>query len=236
MGFSKREIILNSWQVLKAHLGLWILIMLFISFLNIIISIIQEKQLENITTQTILFTVSAYLFQAGLNLGMLKIALNIHGQKEAGLNQVFGSFHMLLVYILATLVYLTLIFVAASPGIVLLIFSISADINSIVDLQGLGEASFMAPLLLSIVPAVYASIRLQFYDYFLIDNEGGAIESIIKSISMTKGHAGELFVLGAALSVIILISMIPLMIGLLISIPLTIMVNTSVYLKLNRSY
>ena len=82
MGFSKREIILNSWQVLKAHLGLWILIMLFISFLNIIICIIQEKQLENITTQTILFTVSAYLFQAGLNLGMLKIALNIHDRKR----------------------------------------------------------------------------------------------------------------------------------------------------------
>ena len=174
----------------------------FIFCLNIIISTVQEKLLDNITTQTILFTVAAYLFQAGLNLGILKIALNIHREKEASLNQVFGSFHMLLVYILATLVYLTLILIAASPGIVLLIFSISADINSIADLQGLGEASFMAPLLLIIIPAVYASIRLQFYDYFLIDNEGGAIESIKKSISITKGCAGELFVLGAILSII----------------------------------
>ena len=235
MDFSKREIIFNSWQMLKSHLGLWVLIMLFIFCLNIIISAVQEKLLDNITTQTILFTVAAYLFQAGLNLGILKIALNIHREKEVGLNQVFGSFHMLIVYILAMLVYLTLILFAASPGIVLLIFSISADINSIADLQGLGEASFIIPLLFIIIPAAYASIRLQFYDYFLIDNEGGAIESIKKSISITKGYAGELFVLGAILSIIILISMIPLMIGLLISIPLTIMVNTSVYLKLSRS-
>jgi uncharacterized membrane protein len=208
--------------------------MLFIFSLNIIISTVQEKLLDSITTQTVLFTVSACLFQAGLNLGMLKIALNIHGEKEASLNQVFGSFHMLLVYILATLVYLTLIFFAASPGIVLLIFSISADINSITDLQGLSEASFMVPLLLIIIPAVYASIRLQFYDYFLIDKEGGAIESIKKSITITRGYAGELFVLGAILSIIVLISMIPLMVGLLISIPFAIMVNTNIYLKLNR--
>ena len=87
---------------------------------------------------------------------------------------------------------------------------------------------------LIIIPAAYASIRLQFYDYFLIDNEGGAIESIKKSINITKGYTGELFVLGAILSIIVLISLIPLMIGLFISIPLTIMVNTNVYLKLNR--
>ncbi|WP_374960328.1 hypothetical protein, partial [Gilvibacter sp.] len=95
MDFSKRKIILSSWQMLKSHLGLWILIMLFIFCLNLIISSAQEKLLDNITTQTILFTVAAYLFQAGLNLGMLKIALNIHGEKEVGFNQVVGSFHML---------------------------------------------------------------------------------------------------------------------------------------------
>ena len=235
MDFSKREIILNSWQMLKSHLGLWVLIMLFIFFLNVIISTIQEKLLDSITTQTILFTISAYLFQAGLSLGMLKIALNIYGEKEVGLNQVFGSFHMLIVYVSATLVYLTLILIVASPGIVLLIISISADINSIAELRSLGEASFMIPLLLIIIPATYASIRLQFYDYFLIENEGGAIESIKKSINITKGYTGELFVLGAILSIIVLISLIPLMAGLLISIPFTIMVNASVYIKLNRS-
>jgi len=235
MDFSKREIILSSWQALKGHLGLWILIMLFIFSLNIILSTIQERALNEITTQTILFIIAAYLFQAGLNLGMLKLALNIHREKKAGFNQVFGSFHILVIYLLSTLVYLTFILFAASPGIILLMFSVSADISSVADLRGLNGASFIIPLLLIIIPAVYASIRLQFYDYFLIDNEHGAIDSIKKSITITKGHTGELFVLGAILATIMLISMIPLMIGLFISIPFTIMVNTNVYLKLKRS-
>ena len=49
MEFSKRDIILGSWLTLKNHLWLWILIMLFIFCLNIIISTVQERLLDNIT-------------------------------------------------------------------------------------------------------------------------------------------------------------------------------------------
>ena len=62
------------------------------------------------------------------------------------------------------------------------------------------------------------------------------MESIKKSISVTKGYVGELFILSAILSVIMLISMIPMMIGLLISVPLMKMANTHVYLKLKKNH
>ena len=229
MEFSKRDIILETWNTLKEHLGLWILIMLFIFILNIIISTVQDKLLEDITIQTILFTVAAYLFQAGIGLGMLKIALNIHNGIETGFNHVLGSFHLLVTYVLASVIFLVLIVTAASPGIILLMMTISADIDLLSNIGGLDNLSFSLPLLLMIIPAVYASIRLQFYDYYLVDVICGAISAIKKSIAVTRGRAGALFLLGATLSVIILISMIPLMLGLLISIPLAIMVNTRVY-------
>ena len=59
-----------------------------------------------------------------------------------------------------------------------------------------------------IIPAIYLSVRLQFYEYFLIDEECGVIESIKKSANISKGYVLELFVLGAVLSIIILISII----------------------------
>ena len=71
MEFSKRKIILSSWNTMKKHLGLWMLIMLLIIGLNLILGKIQEELLSKITLQTILFTIAAYLFQMGLNLGML---------------------------------------------------------------------------------------------------------------------------------------------------------------------
>ena len=52
MEFSKRNIILESWQVLKGHLGLWILIMLFVFAFNIAISTVQEQLLNDVLAGT----------------------------------------------------------------------------------------------------------------------------------------------------------------------------------------
>ena len=87
-----------------------------------------------------------------------------------------------------------------------------------------------------IVPAIYLSVRLQFYEYFLIDEECGVIESIKKSAEISKGYVLELFILGAILSLIILISIIPMGLGLIFSIPLSTVAISYVYLKLKRTH
>ena len=94
------------------------------------------------------------MFQAGLNLGMLKIALNINGHKKVEFNLIFGSFHMLAVYILSSIVYLTLLVCAASPGIILLLISVSSDINSFTDQEEGGTATLIIPLLFIIIPVL----------------------------------------------------------------------------------
>ena len=219
---------------MKKHLGLWMLIMLLIVGLNLLLSNIQEELLGKITLQTILFTIAAYLFQMGLNLGMLRIALNINNTNETSLKDLVRSFHMLIPYILATIIFLAIMLLVASPGIVLLLMFISSDWETIVALEWLNSGTMFIAALLIIVPAVYVSVRLQFYDYFLIDNECSILESITNSAKITKGFVGELFILGATLSIIVLISIIPLGAGLFISIPLGIMANTHVYQKLNK--
>ena len=227
MEFAKIKIIQSSWYTLKDHLGLWILIILFILCLNILLTTIQDMLLTDIDIQSILFTLSAILFQAGINLGVLRIALDINKNNKVGFNQIFGSFHILVPYILATVVLLGIILVAASPGIILLLISIS-------ELELLNSMNTIIPVLLIIIPTIYTSIRLQFYDYFLIDEECGVLDSIKKSLDATKECVGELFILGVILSIIILISIIPLGAGLIIGIPIVIMVNTHVYLILKN--
>ena len=235
MEFSKRKIILSSWIIMKNHLGLWIFIMLLIISINLFLGAIQDALLGEITTQSVLFTIAAYLFQAGLNLGMLRIALNINNTNETSLKDLVGSFHMLIPYMLATIIFLAIILLLASPGIVLLLMFISSDWETIVALEWLNSGTMFIAALLIIVPAVYVSIRLQFYDYFLIDNECSILESITYSAKITKGFVGKLFILGAILSIIVLISIIPLGVGLLISIPLGIMVNTHVYMGFKKA-
>ena len=235
MEFSKREIIISSWNIMKPHLSLMILVILFIFGLNLLLSALQEELLGDIKAQSILFTIAAYLFQMGLNLGMLRISLNIINNKEVNFSQLFGSFDVLIPYILATIVLITILLIAASPGIILLLVSVSADWDSMSNLEAPDDWSVIIPIILIIIPAVYISVRLQFYNYFLLDEETGIIESIKRSAEISKGYVGELFLLGVVLSIIILVSIIPLGLGLLISIPLSTMSTSYVYLKLKTT-
>jgi len=220
---------------MKPHLSLLILAILFIFGLNLLLSALQEEILGDIKAQSILFTIAAYLFQMGLNLGMLRISLNIINNKEVNFSQLFGSFDVLIPYILATIVLIAILLIAASPGIILLLVSVSADWDSMSNLEAPDDWSVIIPIILIIIPAVYISVRLQFYNYFLLDEETGIIESIKRSAEISKGYVGELFLLGAVLSIIILVSIIPLGLGLLISIPLSTMATSYVYLKLKTT-
>ena len=235
MEFSKREIITSSWNIMKPHLSLLILAILFIFGLNLLLSALQEEILSDIKAQSILFTIAAYLFQMGLNLGMLRISLNIINNKEVNFSQLFGSFDVLIPYILATIVLIAILLIATSPGIILLLAAVSADWDSMSNLEAPDDWLVIIPIILIIIPAVYISVRLQFYNYFLLDEETGIIESIKRSAEISKGYVGELFLLGAVLSIIILVSIIPLGLGLLISIPLSTMATSYVYLKLKTT-
>ena len=217
---------------MKNYLGLWMFIMLLVVILNLFLSEIQDALLGKITSQSILFIIAAYLFQMGLNLGMLRIALNINKTNEATLKDLVSSFHMLIPYVLATIIFLVIMLLVALPGTALFFMFISSDWDTITALEWLNSGTMFIFVLFIIVPAAYVSIRLQFYDYFLIDNECSILESITNSAKITKGYAWQLFLLGAILTIIVLISIIPLGAGLIISIPLGITVNTHVYLKL----
>jgi len=234
MEFSKKEIITSAWNILKPNLGLMILVIVFIISLNLILGTVQDRLLQDVTPQSILFTAAAYLFQMGLNLGMLRICLNLIYNKEGDFSQLFSSFHLLIPYLLASLILLALLLLAATPGIMLLLSSISTDFDSLQSTEAWGGMSIAIPVIIIIIPMVYISLRLQYYDYFLVDEECKIVEAVKKSMAITKGYVMELFLLGAAMSIIVLLSIIPLGTGLLISIPLATMVNTYVYQKLKR--
>ena len=237
MIFLKREIIYSSWSILRQHLGFLVLIVLFIGGINLFLSIIQERILgEALSYQSIAFTIAATLFQMGLNLGIIKIALKILDKKDYLFQDLFGNFHILIPYVMATIVLLSALLIVALPGIIILLVAISWDYNSFTNLGLLGAWEIFIPALIIFIPVVYLSLRLQFYNYFLIDQECSILESILKSADITKGFVGELFLLEVILTVIILISLIPFGLGLLISIPFGTITITYVYKKLKSKF
>ena len=234
MVLSKKEIIIRSWNIMKGHISLMAIIVIFIFSLNVLLSIIQEKLLGDITYQSILFIMAAYLFQMGLNLGFLRICLNMINNDEVNFTMLFSSFHMLISYALATIIYLASLLLAASPGLILFIIYIAKDIHNLS--LSMGNMPTILCVILMFIPSAYISVRLQYYEYFIIDEECGILESIKKSADISKGYVLELFIIGSILTLIILISIIPMGLGLMASIPLSLVANSYIYLKLKNNY
>tara|TARA_Y100000588_G_scaffold394697_1_gene516652 strand:+ start:6179 stop:6925 length:747 start_codon:yes stop_codon:yes gene_type:complete len=211
MQFSKKDIIIKSWRLMSKHLLLLTTMVVFIFSLIILFTVVQDKLMIELTYQSIIFIIASSLFNQGISLGIVCVSLNIINSNEIKFSLLFAGFHMLLQYVLASLLYLLFLLLAAIPGICLLFISIYKNSSS----SPTNILSMLA-ILLIIVPTVYLSIRLQFFNYFLIDQECGILDSIKNSAIISRGKVLELFVFGAYLSLIVLISLIPLSIGLAI--------------------
>lgn len=90
----------------------------------------------------------------------------------------------------------------------------------------------IAGLILFIVPGIIFSIKLQFSEYLIVDKNVDAIDSIKQSWEMTKGVKWNLFLLGILLGFINILGILALLVGTLITVPLTLVANVYVYRKL----
>lgn len=87
-------------------------------------------------------------------------------------------------------------------------------------------------LMLFIIPGVVLALKFQFYDYFIIDKNAGIMESIERSGKITEGGLMDLFLFTLALFGINLLGALVLGVGLLISMPVSMLARAHVYRQL----
>lgn len=87
-------------------------------------------------------------------------------------------------------------------------------------------------LLLFIVPGIYWAVKFQFCTYLIIDQNCRVTESLKRSSKITEGVRWNLLGFGLLLVLINIAGAIVFLIGLLVTIPLTMIAYASVYRKL----
>ena len=88
-------------------------------------------------------------------------------------------------------------------------------------------------LILLILPGVWVAVRLSMVRFEVIDG-AGIRESLNKSWALTEGHFWRLFLFMLALIVLNVLGALAFMVGLLISIPVTMLAYAHVYQKLKK--
>jgi uncharacterized membrane protein len=87
--------------------------------------------------------------------------------------------------------------------------------------------------ILLIIPGIIFSIRLNFFDYLIVDRNSRIIESLKKSWEITKGSTWNLFLLYILLGLINVLGFFALIVGLFWSIPTAMVAEAFVYRKLS---
>jgi len=89
-------------------------------------------------------------------------------------------------------------------------------------------------LLLLIVPGIYWAIKFQFCTFLVVDQESRVTESLRRSSKITESQRWHLLGFGLLLGLINIAGALALLIGLFVTIPLTMIGYTSVYRKLQQ--
>jgi len=84
-----------------------------------------------------------------------------------------------------------------------------------------------------IVPGVIIAIRLRYFGYAIIEKKMGIIDSLKESYRLTKGNTWQLFLFALAIFGINILGFIPLGLGLLITVPISIIAAAYVWKKLH---
>lgn len=86
--------------------------------------------------------------------------------------------------------------------------------------------------ILLVIPGIIWGIKYMFFSYLIVDRAAGPVESLKGSSAITKGVKGKLFLFLLALMGINLLGAMALLIGLLATIPTSMLATAYVYRKL----
>ena len=87
-------------------------------------------------------------------------------------------------------------------------------------------------LILLIIPGIVWAIKFYFFDYLIVDEGLGPVDALEKSSEITRGVKWDLFIFGILLCIINLMGFLCLVVGLFVTIPVTMVAIAFAYRKL----
>ena len=88
-------------------------------------------------------------------------------------------------------------------------------------------------LILLIVPGMIAAYMFFFTGYLIVDRNRGPIEAMQESRALTDGYKLDLFIFSLGLGLVNLAGALCVVVGLLVSMPVTLMATVYVYRRLS---
>lgn len=232
--FSIKEAIVFGWHKLKANSALVFGVVLTLFALEIFSSII-EKSLENTPAGAVL----SIIFSAAgivLGAGMTYIFLRLARSEAARYRDIVPAIRIIWKYFATSVITTVIALLPLAAGVLVsLAFLVPTGSihfsESMPPLESNGWVALAALLMLaSFVAAIYLGLRYSMAQLYAIDG-ADIIESLRASAKLTRGIKWRLVLFGLAVLALNLLGLLALVVGLLVSVPVSMFAFTHVYLK-----
>lgn len=208
--------------------GFWVLLMLV--YFVIVTGVDLWSYFVTEAPLTFLTEFISIVLSLIFSLAVIKITLNAYANKAYSYSEFLNIFRYLLRYVISFVIYLVVVmivtFVVAMPFIILAI-NIAFSPN-----YGIFSGFSFILALPGMIPGIILAIKLFFFDYFIVDQDLGAVESLKASFRLTKGRLLKLLAFFLAVVLINFGGVLLLGIGLLFTMPVSFLATAYVYKKL----
>lgn len=220
-----------GWNRTREHLGFLIVVVLLVFLLNLIPTLLRESLSRDYALLSFLVSLSALVLQAVTSMGLINISLRILRGMEVGVAHLFDCVHLVIKYLVGYLLFAGLVLLGLIPSIVAWgLWAAVAGVGARPSLLWLGIGAALA------VPAVVLVLKFLFFSYAIVDKELGAVAALGYSSRITAGFKGELFVFGLMLVLLNVGGALALGVGLLVTLPMTMLATAHVYRTLGVRY
>jgi predicted nucleic-acid-binding protein len=89
-------------------------------------------------------------------------------------------------------------------------------------------------IIVLIVPGIILGLQLQFFAYFIVDKKTGPMQALKESSRITRGQKWQLFLFALLTVLVNIAGLLCLVVGLLVTIPLTSLAYAYIYRKLEQ--
>lgn len=232
--FSIKESIIFGWSKLKERSGLIFGVILTMFALQVVSSIVQEA-LEGLplgALLSIILAVVGVVLGAGATLIFLRIAKGEPARYRDVVPQARVVWRYFATNILTGVIALAPLVAGGIVSFTLLALSGSINFSEGLPAEGSAPMLALAGLIMAVafVGAVYLGVRYSMARLSAVDG-ANIFESLSNSAKLTRGVKGRLMLFALAIIGLNLIGLLALVVGLLVTIPVSMLAFTHIYLK-----
>lgn len=227
--FSVHESLMYAWNTFKQHRTLFLQIIITL-FLLQVVNVLVSEGLKNVLP--FLYAVlSVFLTVVGiiLSIGIYDIFLKIYKGEEVSYLQIFARRDLFFKYLVGAILYGLIIFVVLIVAFVLGSFAGFFEISQLASIKNI---IFLGVIIFAV--CIFSSLLFCFWGWSLVDHNISAWASLKRSVQITKGSRLNLLCFFGAIFLLNVLGFLALVVGLVVTIPMTYAAMSFVYKKLDE--